>query len=55
MTNCPLTENELSLLRIQVIVAVRAGHRPETYFSIYKKLGGSLSLASLLENPRTAP
>jgi hypothetical protein len=49
-----LTETDLSLLRLQVIVAVRAGHCADVYFSLYRKLGGSLSLQSLLENPRTA-
>jgi hypothetical protein len=43
-----LDENDLSLLRVQVIVAVRAGHFPDVYFSLYEKLGGSLSLSDLL-------
>jgi hypothetical protein len=48
-----LTDSEISLLRVQLIVAVRAGHCQDVYFRLYEKLGGQITLASLLETPRT--
>lgn len=52
MSIATLSETDLSLLRVQVILAVRAGHCRDVYYSLYTRIGGDLSLASLLETVR---